>query len=363
MPSPFRVLSIDGGGMRGLYSASFLAGISQLFERERETGMLDIGKGFDLIVGTSTGAILGCAAAVGEPMSKVAKLYKEHGKAIFPIRLPTNLTGALMQAKTRPRHLKNGDQALRAALVAVLQQRTIAQVYAERGIALAIPAVEMGHQRSWVFKTPHLGGHRDDHFTLVDVCMASSAAPIFRSLAAIQMADGLGGHRVFADGGLWANNPVLVALLDALQMAPVDREIEIFALGTCPRPEGEAIEEDEVHRGLLEWKLGGKALQLSLSAQEFAFDNMARLFAGVLETLGRKVSIIRFPNGAVPPDTLQYLDLDDARPEATNRLLAQARADVVFTKSACDDKRNVVGQQIARLFRDMPPLQPSPTGE
>src|SRR5690606_30727294 len=125
VPSPFRVLSIDGGGMRGLYSATFLAGISQLFERERETGTLDIGKGFDLIVGTSTGAILGCAAAVGEPMSKVAALYKEHGNAIFPVRLPAGLAGALLQAKTRPGHLKRGEKALRAALTAVLQQRTM----------------------------------------------------------------------------------------------------------------------------------------------------------------------------------------------------------------------------------------------
>jgi uncharacterized protein len=189
----------------------------------------------------------------------------------------------------------------------------------------------------------------------VDVCLASSAAPIFRSLAAIEAAtDTLGGNLVFADGGLWANNPVLVGLIDALKMTPADREIEIFALGTCPRPEGEELELKDVHRGLLGWRFGGKALQLSLSAQEYAFDNMARIIGGVLTDLGRSVSVVRFPNGQVPPDTLQYLDLDETRPKAMQVLIAQARADVNVTKSACDDLNNVTGQRIASLLRQLP---------
>lgn len=340
--------------MRGIYSAAYLARLLQLFGRERQAARLDLGRGFDLIVGTSTGAIVGCAAAIGTPMEEVVDLYQEHGPKIFPIRLADDWR-IVPQLKTRPAYLKRGEEALRAALKAVLGDRTMAGIFAERGIALAIPAVEMGQQRAWVFKTPHLGGHRDDHFTLVDVCLATSAAPIFRSLAAIDAAvDDLGGHLVFADGGLWANNPVLVGLVDALIMAPADRAIEIFALGTCPRPEGEEVDLNDVHRGLWEWKFGGKALQLSLSAQEYAFDNMARMLGGVLTDLGRPVTVTRFPNGRVPPDTLDFLDLDDTRPEATKRLVSQARADVSVTKSACDDPRNEAGQRIGRLFRDLP---------
>ena len=356
MTQPLRVLSIDGGGMRGIYSAAFLSGLIELFARERGVTKLDFGKGFDLIVGTSTGAIIGCAAAIGEPMESVVRLYEQHGPAIFPVRLPDDWR-VISQLKTRPRHLKNGEQALREALKAVLGERTIADVYGERGIALAIPAVEMGQQRAWVFKTSHLGGHRDDKFSLVDVCLATSAAPIFRSLAAIEAStDSLGGHLVFADGGLWANNPVLVALIDALRMAELGRPIEIYALGTCPRPEGEQIDADDVHRGLWEWKFGGKALQLSLSAQESAFDHMARMLGNILGDLGRSVTVIRFPNGRVPPDTLQFLDLDDTRPEAIKRLKAQARADVSVTKSACDDPNNPEGRLIAALLRDLPAM-------
>ena len=341
--------------MRGIYSAAYLAGLMQVFARARKVAHLDIGKGFDLIVGTSTGAIIGCAAAIGKPMEDVVKLYEDHGAEIFPIRLYDDYR-VLPQLATRPGYLKQGNEALRKALHSVLGDRTLADVYVDRGIALSIPAVEMGQQRAWVFKTPHLpGGHRDDNFTLVDVCLATSAAPLYRSLAAIGAAtDDMGGHLVFADGGLWANNPVLVGLIDALKMAPADRPIEIFSLGTCPRPEGQQVDPAKVHRGLMEWRLGGKAMQLSLSAQEFAFDNMARMLSGVLTDLGRTVSVTRFPNGKVPPDTLDYLDLDDARPEAMQRLVAQARADVSITKSACDDPKNEVGQRIAQLLHDLP---------
>jgi uncharacterized protein len=95
-------------------------------------------------------------------------------------------------------------------------------------------------------------------------------------------------------------------------------------------------------------------LQLGLSAQEFAFDNMARMLAGILSDLGRSVSVTRFPNGQVPADLSQYLDLDDTRLVAMDRLVAQARSDVLVTKSACDDKNDESGQLIAKLMRDVP---------
>lgn len=68
---PFRALSLDGGGMRGLYTATVLNSLS---ERFGNASPLDIGKGFDLISGTSTGAILATAIASGVPV-KVVKIY------------------------------------------------------------------------------------------------------------------------------------------------------------------------------------------------------------------------------------------------------------------------------------------------
>lgn len=84
---PYRVLSLDGGGMRGIYTAAFLARLTDQFARIRTEAALDLGRGFDLITGTSTGAIVGCALAIGRPMAEVVSLYREHGPKIFPHRI------------------------------------------------------------------------------------------------------------------------------------------------------------------------------------------------------------------------------------------------------------------------------------
>src|SRR6202040_2456947 len=114
-----------------------------------------------------------------------------------------------------------GNEALANALVDVFGSTTVAQVYAQRRIALAITAVDLAHHHGWVFKTPHnepKTNRRDDNYRLVDVCLASSAAPVFRSLAAVRSSGAVTSFDVFVDGGLWANNPVLVGLIEALEM-------------------------------------------------------------------------------------------------------------------------------------------------
>ncbi|MER8779555.1 patatin-like phospholipase family protein [Mesorhizobium sp. M0977] len=84
---PFRVLCLDGGGMRGIYTAAFLDRLLDQYRRKREVEHLDLGGGFDLIAGTSTGAIIACGAAIGRPMSDLVKLYRDWGGRIFPERI------------------------------------------------------------------------------------------------------------------------------------------------------------------------------------------------------------------------------------------------------------------------------------
>jgi patatin-like phospholipase/acyl hydrolase len=187
---PYRVLCIDGGGMRGIYTAALLDKLTNYYARLREVEALDIGKGFDLISGTSTGAILGCAAAIGRPMSSVVALYKEHGAAIFPHRIKDGVLSPLLRAVLRGgRIVRAGDAALQAALRHELKDITMKQVLDRRGISLSIPAVSMEKHRSWVFKKTPKSGVRDDNYQLADVCLASSAAPIYRSLAAVRDPD------------------------------------------------------------------------------------------------------------------------------------------------------------------------------
>ncbi|KAF0136239.1 MAG: patatin-like phospholipase [Methylocystaceae bacterium] len=353
---PFRVLSLDGGGMRGIYTGAFLARLTDQFAGIRSESALDLGLGFDLITGTSTGAIVGCALAVGRPMSEVVALYREHGPKIFPHRL-TGKRSAIYRASQGDRFVRAGDKALREALESVLGTTTMVEVFAGRGISLAIPAVLMSEHRAWVFKKTAKSGVRDDRYPLVDVCVATSAAPIYRSLAAIDDPNTPGGpQQVFADGGLWANNPIMVGLVDALTIAAPDRPIEIFSLGTCPRPEGDHLDAESAHRSMLDWRLGADVAPLSISAQEFAFDHMARLLANAISGCGRQIRRVRFPNKPVPASMMPYLALDDTRSEAMDRLVAQANTDADLTKSACDDPNSEDGRMIRRLMNDLPAM-------
>lgn len=359
---PFRVLSLDGGGMRGTYTATYLDRVAATFARRRELDSLDIGKGFDLIVGTSTGAIIGCALAVGKPLSEVVELYRKHGPKIFSRKLPSALTGVAPDLLCRKRALEAGEAELLRALLKTIGEETMAEVYQRRGIALAFSAVEMSQHRAWVFKTPHFTGtnHRDDNYRLADVCLASSAAPLYRSLAAINQPDGGDGNpfNVFADGGLWANNPVLLGLIEALDIAGINREIQVFSLGTCPVPQGEQIQRHDRHRGLSEWKFGGNAASLSVDAQEFAFDHMARKLT---KHVNRKCTIVRFPHDKVPATLVPYLSLDDTRTEAINALITQARTDADMTNSKCAYRdTDPEAELICALFETIPPFETPP---
>jgi predicted acylesterase/phospholipase RssA len=332
---PFRVLSLDGGGMRGTYTATYLDKVVATFAKRRGVDALDIGATFDLIVGTSTGGIIAAALAIGLPLTDIVALYVKHGTAIFSRPLPTGAVRAVFDIPKRPPALAAGTAALRAALIDRLGTKTLGQVYSERGIALAIPAVEMSQHRGWVFKTPHLKetNHRDDDYTLVDVCLATTAAPVYRSLAAIDHPENnTGGFNVFVDGGLWANNPVLVGLIDALDMTESGQEIHIFSLGTCPLPAGEQISKAAVNRGLPDWKFGGEAAGLAVDAQQFAFDHMAKKLARHVD---RKCTVIRFPSEKVPAALIPYLSLDETRHEAIYALINQARTDADMTNSKC----------------------------
>lgn len=349
---PYRVLCLDGGGMRGIYSAAYLHKLSEAFKQKLGVGEdLDIGSAFDLIVGTSTGAIIAVGLAAGVQPSTILKLYREHGEKIFPVKTPTGVVSAVQQLFTREDHLRKGDHALEVALKSVFGCATLGELYHDRDIALSIPAVQMSRQRAWIFKTAHLPDsfRRDDNYSLVDICKATSAAPIFRSLAAIDNSDAT-GYEVFADGGLYANSPIMVGLIDALQVAHEDQEIEIFSLGTCKKPEGQQIPRSKLHRGLKEWKFGAEAASLAIDVQDEFQSEIARLLCPHLK---HWVKLISFPRTESTVHTMQYLDLDETSDNAAEALISQAGADINETISKCNDPLDDIGVRIHTLFESM----------
>ena len=111
-------------------------GAFRMLFAKRGVAALDFGAAFQLIVGTSTGAIIGCALATGIPPARIVTLYRDHGKAIFPRKLPDRVgLSLLVDFFRRKKDLRAGDHALRDALAECFGTTTLKDVYEQRGIA------------------------------------------------------------------------------------------------------------------------------------------------------------------------------------------------------------------------------------
>lgn len=350
---PFRVLTLDGGGMRGLYTATLLQVLAKRFDERFHEKDPDIGRSFDLICGTSTGAILACALAVGIPLSHVKRLYIEHGPHIFARPMPQGKKLYMWAFKHRAEPAANA-QVLEDALTDCFCDMTLAQAYEKRGIALCIPTITAVNYRARVLKTPHnTGKHRDNNYRLVDVCMASAAAPIFFPLAERTPPNDEHTIHHFVDGGLWANNPVLVGLTEALGMVDADVPIEIVSMGTCDQPSGDPHKLNNVNWGLKDWQAGVRIVEMSLAAQAFGTNATAKFLAQCLSGCGRSVKVVRLKETNKSPEHYSAIGLDRADEAAIRALLSLAEADADHNHSRAMSAKPGDLKLLKDIFRNL----------
>ena len=211
----FKILSIDGGGIRGVFPAAYLAEIERRF-----LGGAPVSGYFDMISGTSTGGIIALALVSELTAAQALAIYSERGERIFPRKTGVGKIAQIARWLTGPKH---DPSLLRKELDEVFGDRPLDDATNR----LVIPSFEGLHGEPFLYKTPHHPDYQlDRHKKMVEVALHTSAAPTF--FPAVED----NGH-IMLDGGLWANNPVMNALVDALACYDVPREnVRILSIGT-----------------------------------------------------------------------------------------------------------------------------------
>jgi len=240
-----RVLSIDGGGIRGYLPALLLV------ELERRAGrpLIDL---FDFAAGTSTGGIIAIGLAAGISAAELADFYPRYGSRIFggdtgqsewSKRLlgtgrtfeermlnPANKIGAIAGRDTKwggnARHQATG---LRGVLEEVLGTARLS----EARLPLFITSYEANDGIPVVFSTVDAAAEPRYDASLVDIALATSAAPTYLPPHEFTWA---GAPHRFVDGGVWANNPAVVAVMGlypfVVHRGPSESALFLTSLGT-----------------------------------------------------------------------------------------------------------------------------------
>jgi len=346
----FRVLSLDGGGMRGLYTVSLLETYSREIAKRRKCGSsLNIGAGFDLIVGTSTGGVIATALAAGKPIGVVKDLYRKHGKDIFPDSFSL---GRWKGWAWRNRKSASGNaDALQRALVEVFGAMTFGDVYEQQGVMLCLPAVNTATNSPRIFKTPHGDYQLDKDLPLVDACLATSAAPIVLPMASVTWPEDDSSEATFVDGGLFANNPALIGLIEALEFSE-EKPIQILSLGTCSPPSGRSLSKEESNRGLMQWKAGLGILDVGMDAQAKATNFVV---GKLCKQLGKECTYIRPKTDApLSAEDAKRVGLDQASDEAIRILCERGRHDAQHLLGNADRSVHLGDLAMKAIFEAMP---------
>lgn len=220
---PKRILSIDGGGVRGIIPATILVEIERLTQKP-------ISKLFDLMAGTSTGAILSLGIAVddgfGSPKysaNDLLEFYFKRSSEVFPDKKqwsPLKNMSSLTETKYDGMGLKEvltnyfDDSKLSEALVPSL-----------------VTSYDLQRRQAFIFDSREAVANSDSDFSMLDILLATTAAPTYFPPHKITVPNEDVSHTL-VDGGVWANNPALLALVESRFNQDLTQNTVLLSLGT-----------------------------------------------------------------------------------------------------------------------------------
>lgn len=327
-----RILSLNGGGVRGLYTISVLAE----FERALANGdeNYSIAEHFDLIAGTSIGGLLALGLADGKTARELKAKVLEHAEAIFPPRkplIPKLIWNAWKGCRAIFGNRYNGESIGNAVADIVGPDRKVRDLQRR----ILIPTVNLTTGKPFFVKTCHHPRfERDDRLHLVDVARATSAAPTYFEPHFIEDL-----NAYFADGGLVANNPSYIAYHEAVTDLKDEFKIEsedqvgVLNIGTmasdfCINPE----KINSLVPGYLRlWGLGSTLVETVMNGNQWMHHYMTR------RALSKNNHVQL--DDAVPDQQASIITLDNSRKEALDAL--QARGLQKAVESLADPELNL----------------------
>lgn len=249
----FNILSIDGGGLRGVYPAHLLLRIQKELD-------LNYQEYFDLVIGTSTGSIIAAAITCNIDLNKIIKMYEEYGPKIFP----DNGKFGIFSSK-----FSEGKKILCDELENVLGEIRFKDI---KTPSLIIPSTNICEGKVFVFKSKYSSEFvRDPEILVRDAVLASCSAPTYFDPTRV-------GEYLLSDGGLWANNPAMLGYVDAQRrFSKKHDEIKILSIGTGTEMINyERISEARLWGILSGWKTK-KFIKLLFSIQSQSIHNYLSL--------------------------------------------------------------------------------------
>lgn len=261
----FRILALSGGGFLGLFSIRILSRLEEVVERP-------IGRSFDLICGTSAGAITALALSLEIPARDVERTFIEHGPLIFRKKqgrfLEFRRTLAFLRSLREPRYKAD---ALRHATETLLDRN---QTLADAKHRLVVPVVNMTTGQIEMFKTPHSPDwlHHSE-LPMADVAVAAAAAPTYFELAEVR-------NSLYVDGAIFASAPDLIGVHEAeyyLKQPP--ETIEVVSIGTTTGSFSLPYSAGRDY-GAARWLRGARLFSTIMSAQQQLTDVFLRHHLG-----------------------------------------------------------------------------------
>lgn len=221
------ILTIDGGGVRGIIPALILRELEEKLKKRKKNR--PVASYFDLVAGTSTGGIIAlglCAPNVKDPTKPactsvdLVNLYRNRSKEIFGAQQSMPVFGIMFD-----------DKYSTAPLEGILQELLGDAISDEVLSDFLITAYEIEERRPKVFSSLSADGKKRRYF-VKDLARATSAAPTFFEPARVEKLHQKENFESLVDGGLFAANPSVVTLMHAMRLGWELRDITILSLGT-----------------------------------------------------------------------------------------------------------------------------------